>query len=215
MEDHLGLNKIEILFHCFYFTELQWMADKVHATGPAHLMSDVLISEKISGISEQPYVHIRLLKDFLQKYMYELNYDGHQFFTLIKFYMKSRIREDPSLNDDQIIRSWLECTNELEIPFLDIINTNFGEELEKGKVSYDAIINLPHPGFFAATISTEREEICIWDVKTCTRVRILQGISQPTSMCPFGTYNAAVLSRREIKVINLDDGTFKVRLYSF
>ncbi|KAM7353853.1 uncharacterized protein ACRADG_005773 isoform 2-T5 [Cochliomyia hominivorax] len=212
MEDHLGLNKIEILFHCFYFTELQWMADKVHATGPTHLMSDVLISEKISGITEQPYVHIQLLKDFLKKYMYELNYDGHQFFTLIKFYMKSRVREDPSLNDDQIIRSWLECTNELEVPFLDIINTNFGNELENGKVSYDAIVNLPHPGFFAATISTDREEICIWDVKTCTRVRVLQGISQPTAMCPFGTYNAAVLSRREIKVINLDDGTFKVAL---
>ncbi|XP_023296388.2 uncharacterized protein LOC111679120 [Lucilia cuprina] len=212
MEDHLGLNKVEILFHCFYFTELQWMADKVHATGPAHLMSDVLISEKISGTSDQPYVHIRLLKDFLKKYMHELNYDGHQFFTLIKFYMKSRIREDPSLNDDQIIRSWLECTNELEIPFLDIINTNFGDELQTGKISYDVIVNLPHPGFFVASISTEREEICIWDVKSCSRVRILKGIPQPTAMCPFGTYNAAVLCRREIKVINLDDGKFKVAL---
>ncbi|XP_073824687.1 uncharacterized protein [Musca autumnalis] len=212
MEDHTGLNKVEILFHCFYFTELQWMADKVHATGAAQLMSDVLICEQLANITVQPYTHIRILKDFLCHYMYELNYDGHQFFTLIKFYMKSRIRDDSSLKDDQIIRSWLETTNELDIPFLDIINKSVGDELECGKTSYDALVNLPHQGFFIASISTDREEICVWDIRNCTRVRILQGISQPTAMCPFGAYNAAVLCRREIKVINLDEGKYKVTL---
>uniref|UniRef100_A0A1I8N5J7 Uncharacterized protein n=1 Tax=Musca domestica TaxID=7370 RepID=A0A1I8N5J7_MUSDO len=209
MEDHTGLNKMEILFHSFYFTELQWMADKVHATGPSHLMNDVLTCEHMANIKSQPYAHIRILKDFLCQYMYELNYDGHQFFTLIKFYIKTRIADDPSLKDDQIIRSWLETANELEVPFLDIINKSFGDELGSGKTSYDALVNLPHQGFFIASISTDREEICVWDIRNCTRVRILQGISQPTAMCPFGAYNAAVLCRREIKVINLDEGKFK------
>ncbi|XP_061399057.1 uncharacterized protein LOC133334745 [Musca vetustissima] len=212
MEDHTGLNKVEILFHCYYFTELQWMADKVNATGAAHLMSDVLICEQLANLQNQPYIHIRVLKDFLCQYMFELNYDGQQFFTLIKFYMKSRIREDASLKDDQIIRSWLETTHELEVPFLDIINKSVGEELDSGKTSYDALVNLPHQGFFIASISTDREEICVWDIRNCTRVRILRGISQPTAMCPFGAYNAAVLCRREIKVINLDEGKFKVTL---
>lgn len=210
MEDNSGLNKVEILFHCFYFTELQWMADKVHATGATHLMSDVIISEKLSGITEQQYVHIRLLKEFLSHYMYELNYDGHQFYTLIRYYMKSRIRDDPTLNDDQIIRSWLESTNELEIPYLDIINKTFNHSDNLETSGYDALVNLPHQGFFVASLCTEREEICIWDVRNCNRVRILQGIPQPSAICPFGSYTAAVLCRREIRVINLDDGHFKV-----
>lgn len=210
MEDQTGLNKIEILFHCYYFTELQWMAGKVHATGAAHLLSDVIICEKLTETTNHPYIHIRLLKDFLCQYMHELNYDGHQFYTLIKFYMKSRIRNDRSLNDDQIIRSWLEATNELEIPFLDIINKYFGDQPGVEETSYDALVNLPHQGFFIASISTDKEEICVWDIRNCTRVRVLQGISQPTAICPFGTYNAAVLCRREIRVINLDDGEYKV-----
>ncbi|XP_059220642.1 uncharacterized protein LOC106089892 isoform X2 [Stomoxys calcitrans] len=212
MEDHTGTNKIDILVHCFYFTELQWMANKVHATGVENLMSDVLICEHFVKTSVRSYIHIQMLKTFLCQYMHELNYDGFQFYTLFKFYLKSRIREDPSVNDDQIIRSWLEATNELEIPFLDIINKSFGEEVKSQRKSFDALVNLPHQGFFIASISTEREEICVWDIRKCTRVRVLNGISQPTAICPFGAYDAAVLCRREIKVINLDEGKFKVTL---
>lgn len=40
----------------------------------------------------------------------------------------------------------------------------------------------------------------------------MKGIPQPTSLCPVGDYGAAVLCRREIKVIDLNKGVFRVTL---
>uniref|UniRef100_A0A1A9WXH2 WD_REPEATS_REGION domain-containing protein n=1 Tax=Glossina brevipalpis TaxID=37001 RepID=A0A1A9WXH2_9MUSC len=212
IEDKLGSNANDILFNCFYFTDLQWIGDKVHACGPVHLMHDILISEKISGIPQQSYLHICFLKDFLTNYMHELDYDGHQFITLIKYYLKTRIKQDVTLKNDEKIRSWLEFTHEIEIPFLEILNADWSNERISGQGNYNVLVNLPHKGYFVAAISTNRGDICIWDVKNGCRVRVLEGIQQPTAMCPCGTYDAAVLCRREIKVINLDEGKFKVTL---
>ncbi|XP_030376697.1 uncharacterized protein LOC115625696 [Scaptodrosophila lebanonensis] len=217
IEDNPAKHKIDILFNCFYFTDLQWIADKVHATGPEHLMHDILNAEWLAGEGDTSYVHINFLKQFLVKYLHELSYDGQQFYTLMKYYLKTRFKENPALKDDEKIRSWWEYTNELEFAFLEILNADLnaeqdddvGDGLIKG---YDVLMNLPQPGCYVASLCTERAEICIWDVKNCCRIRELQGIQQPTAMCPVGNYEAAVLCRREIRVINLDEGKFKVTL---
>lgn len=47
---------------------------------------------------------------------------------------------------------------------------------------------------------------------SCRRVRILTGVPQPSSICPVGDYGVAVLCKREIKVIDLDEGMFRVTL---
>ncbi|XP_062123664.1 uncharacterized protein LOC133837031 [Drosophila sulfurigaster albostrigata] len=223
IEDKPAPHKIDILFNCFYFTDLQWIANKVHATGPAHLMHDLLHAEWLAGPNCVGYVHINFLKEFLVRYLHELSYDGQQFYTLMKYYLKTRFKESSELKDDEKIRSWWEYTNELEFAFLEILNAdidaNPNEETtaEDGETAapvkgYDVLTNLPQPGCYVASMSTERAEICIWDVKNCCRIRQLQGIQQPTAMCPVGNYEAAVLCRREIRVINLDEGKFKVTL---
>ncbi|KAH8412249.1 hypothetical protein KR009_000806 [Drosophila setifemur] len=231
IEEKPAQHKIDILFNCFYFTDLPWIANKVHATGPEHLLHDILQAEwlaQTAGEYASDYVHINFLKGFLEQYLHELSYDGQQFYTLMKFYLKMRFREAPELKDDEKIRSWWECTNELEFAFLEILNANLDAEEqepepananEEGEApatqpvkGYDVLINLPKPGSYVASMCTERAEICIWDVKNCCRIRELQGIQQPTAMCPVGSYEAAVLCRREIRVINLDEGKFKVTL---
>lgn len=227
IEDKPAPHKIDILFNCFYFTDLQWIANKVHATGPEHLMHDILHAEWLAGISKESsgYVHINFLKHFLIRYLHELSYDGQQFYTLMKYYLKSRFKESSLLKDDEKIRSWWEYTNELEFAFLEILNNDLDakdndnandkqstEDVATITKGYDVLTNLPQPGCYVASMSTERAEICIWDVKNCCRIRELQGIQQPTAMCPVGNYEAAVLCRREIRVINLDEGKFKVTL---
>lgn len=232
IEDKPAPHKIDIMFNCFYFTDLQWIANKVHATGPEHLMHDILHAEWLAGSEGSTgYVHINFLKHFLVRYLHELSYDGQQFYTLMKYYLKTRFKESPALKDDEKIRSWWEYTNELEFAFLEILNTDLDANDNDKQLSpalaegdgggdsepvrgYDVLTNLPQPGCYVASMSTERAEICIWDVKNCCRIRELQGIQQPTAMCPVGNYEAAVLCRREIRVINLDEGKFKVSLGS-
>lgn len=41
-------------------------------------------------------------------------------------------------------------------------------------------------------------------------VRILKGIPQPTALCPVDNHGAAVLCRREIKIIDLNQGGLRV-----
>ncbi|XP_068150594.1 uncharacterized protein [Drosophila tropicalis] len=227
IEDKPASHKIDILFNCFYFTDLQWIANKVHATGPNHLMHDILHAEWLAGSEgSDGYIHIKFLQQFLVQFLHELSYDGQQFYTLMKYYLKTRFKESPNLKDDEKIRSWWEYTNELEFAFLEILNASLGVENgndddtggggEAGdggpRRGYDVLVNLPQPGCYVASLCTERAEICIWDVKNCCRIRELQGIQQPTAMCPVGSYEAAVLCRREIRVINLDEGKFKVTL---
>lgn len=44
------------------------------------------------------------------------------------------------------------------------------------------------------------------------KVRTLQGLTQPTDFCCISDYETAVLCNREIKIVDLDNGKFKVRL---
>lgn len=45
-----------------------------------------------------------------------------------------------------------------------------------------------------------------------TKVRTLQGLPQPQDFCLINEYETAVLCNREIKVVDLDQGKFKVRI---
>lgn len=45
------------------------------------------------------------------------------------------------------------------------------------------------------------------------QVRVLKGIPQPAALCPVDNYGAAVLCRREIKIIDLNKGELRV-IYS-
>lgn len=46
----------------------------------------------------------------------------------------------------------------------------------------------------------------------CCKVRTLKGVPQPTAICPVGDYGVAVLCRREIRIVDLDEGKFKITL---
>lgn len=45
-------------------------------------------------------------------------------------------------------------------------------------------------------------------------MRTLKGIPQPTALCPVGDFGAAVLCRREIRIIDLNKGVFRVCIKS-
>lgn len=49
------------------------------------------------------------------------------------------------------------------------------------------------------------------DIARCTKVRTLKGVPQPSSVCPVGDFDLAVLCKREIRVLDLNEGKFKVR----
>lgn len=152
--------------------------------------------------------HLQLLEKFLTTNIRSLNYDGRQFYSLFPAFLEKQLKTDGDLRTDKVVIQWLEQLKVIPIPYLEELIS--AEETEQKIVGYDAIMNLGGKGYFVASLSTEREEICVWDASKCTKVRVLKGIPQPTALSPVGDYGAAVLCRREIKVIDLDEGVFRV-----
>lgn len=167
--------------------------------------------------------HLVLLRKFFELNMRPLNYDCSQMYSLMPAFVRHECQLDETLKADTVVRQWLEHFETIQIPYfetlgnVDLIN----EQRRKGsavdatiqtQIGYDVVANLGGDGYFVASLSVDREEICVWDVARCVRVRTLMGIPQPTALCSVGDFAAAVLCRREIRVIDLDAGTFKVRL---
>uniref|UniRef100_A0A1Y1LF25 WD repeat-containing protein 55 homolog n=1 Tax=Photinus pyralis TaxID=7054 RepID=A0A1Y1LF25_PHOPY len=74
------------------------------------------------------------------------------------------------------------------------------------------IIRLPDTEQFVASVSTNLEEICVWDIQTSNKVRTLKGITHPINLIPIDQAKCIVLCRRELKIYNLDSGTFITKL---
>lgn len=216
-----------------YLTDLSWIYNKLNATGCVHILNDIYIVEQLprtsSTIAPSTMKHILLLWKFLELHIRPLNYDARQFYSLIPAYVRDSCELDDSLATDAVISKWLEHFKAIPIPYLETLLTT-DDTLEKKRkesganeatvtvdatpaktlIGYDVITNLGGDGYFVASLSVDREEICVWDVPRCMKVRTLTGIPQPTALCPVGDYGAAVLCRREIKVIDLNEGAFKV-----
>ncbi|KAJ6649686.1 putative WD repeat-containing protein, partial [Pseudolycoriella hygida] len=210
---------IELPYHAFksdentfatslYLTDINWIYSKLNATGCVHILNDIYLIGKSRLKSNK---HLQLLEKFLTTNIRPLNYDGRQFYSLFPAFLKKALKANADLPNDKIVSQWLDQLKVIPIPYLEeLVSTEV--ETEQKVVGYDAIMNLGGKGYFVASLSTEREEICVWDVPKCTKVRVLKGIPQPTALCPVGDYGAAVLCRREIKVIDLNEGAFKVTL---
>lgn len=208
---------IELPYHAFkndeksyasssYLTDIHWIYSKLVATGCIHILNDIYLcgSAQLNTIK-----HLQLLDKFLTANIRSLNYDGRQFYSLFPSFLAEQCTADGNLRNDKVVIKWLEQLKVIPIPYLEE-SISVEEEIDGKTVGYDAIMNLGGKGYFVASLSTEREEICVWDASKCTKVRILKGIPQPTALCPVGDYGAAVLCRREIKVIDLNEGAFKV-----
>lgn len=154
--------------------------------------------------------------------MRPLNYDSRQFYSLMPAFVRHQCKLNKSLGDDPIVRQWLEHFEvATPIPYFETLGNVdlLYEQRRKGsavdatiqtQIGYDVVANLGGDGYFVASLSMEREEICVWDVAKCVKVRTLTNIPQPSALCSVGDYAAAVLCRREIRVIDLDAGAFKV-----
>lgn len=198
-----------------YLTDLTWLYHKLNATGCIHLLNDLnlLDDEQINN-----HHHLAILKKFLMKHMRPLNYDASQFYTFLPPFVDGECSANESLKTDEVVSKWLVHFDTIPIPyFTQVSDPNAAErstssdDLKQRHNGYDVVQNLGGDGYFVATMSVDREEICVWDVTRGMKVRTLNGIPQPMSLCPVGDYRAAVLCRREIKVIDLDGGSFKVR----
>nr|XP_049701712.1 NACHT and WD repeat domain-containing protein 2 isoform X1 [Helicoverpa armigera] len=201
-----------------YFTQLDWVHDKLAATDCCHFLEDIALVH-IDPLPE----HIEILKDVFETHSYALDYDHRQFYGLLRMTMEKRQRNGCQIKS-KIVQDWMKEIRDPPVPTLYPENPDFWKIMEckeKREFSmnegfdskmFDLIVRFDSRGKFVATVSTEREEICVWDVLKCKLVRKMVGVTHPINLVPIDEYKCVVLCRRELRVYNLDQGTFLVAL---
>ncbi|XP_031618907.1 uncharacterized protein LOC116338021 [Contarinia nasturtii] len=194
-----------------YLTDLNWIQTKLKATKCVQcILNDIYLIEPSSRTKLK---HLDIMQHFLETYIQPINYDADQFYPLFKHYLTTCAISDNTIEADAICKKWIQDFDAISISFLDILNNPIdGTGDEDTNVGYDLICNLGGNGYFVASLNTQSEEIRVWDVPRSKQVRILKGIPQPTALCPVANHGAAVLCRREIKVIDLNKGELRVTL---
>lgn len=180
----------ELPFHSFkidkkefetsqYLTSLQWLHDKISATSCVQILLDIyLISPPKQSSETSPNVHPKLaehlefLIKFLQVYFKSLNYDAQQLHSLLLTFIKIESAKRSEIASNSIIQQWMteiEDGNLLRIERLHA-DDDAEEESEGGddgnKNGHDFLINTNQDERFVISLSTDREEICVWNIKT-------------------------------------------------
>ncbi|CAH2245203.1 jg24976 [Pararge aegeria aegeria] len=201
-----------------YFTQLNWIHDKLAATDCGLFLEDIALVH-IDPLPE----HLDILKEVFETHSYALDYDHRQFFGLLRTTMEKRHRDGIDIDSD-IVQEWMKSIFEPPVPTFYPANEEFWKVIENREKrdlsmvegfdskSYNLIVRFDTRGKFVATVSTEREEICVWDVMKCKLVRKIVGITHPINLVPIDEYRCVVLCRRELKVYDLDQGKYVVAL---
>lgn len=220
-----------------YLNDLTWIYNKVCGSNCYQLLEDI---ELVAPFSTQD-TFVNILREFLQSHAAILNYDGRQFYSHLFSHLESKLAsaasgETASLssNETEQINKILESIRVPPVPSLVPVSSNAqslhdmmtimsmetsvaGTPVGTGKTirgekCFDVLIRLPEDDRFVVSVSTEREEICVWNVAKCRRVRHLKGISSPTNLIPIDQHRCVVLCRRELCIYDLDRGKFLTKL---
>ncbi|XP_054275892.1 NACHT and WD repeat domain-containing protein 2-like [Macrosteles quadrilineatus] len=185
-----------------YLEDHEWLYSKICGVSVYQVLEDIILEEKSSQHKED----LKWLRSFLEDNARSLAYDGRQLYSLLSditstvgLYKnwKSVIEKPPILSLVAVVRE--EITDE-------------GNEILDTDKCLDMIIRLPKNPNFIVTIATEKEEISVWDVDTCVRVRTLKGVPQPINLEMIDDFRCVVLCKRELRTYNLNTGTLLTKL---
>ena len=150
-----------------YISDITWIYDKVCGSNCYQILED---------INMQPSVRNELtltLRHFIETHASVLNYDGRQFYSHLYKYLEDKIRrKEISLesNDSTLVQVYSLTKSP---PVLSLIPLNSVQEEKESDESgpafkesnFDLVIRLPDTDQFVVSVSTNKEEICVWDVK--------------------------------------------------
>ncbi|KAL1513904.1 hypothetical protein ABEB36_003243 [Hypothenemus hampei] len=184
-----------------YLNEINWIYDKLCGSNAFQLLEDIsLIGNSISNS------FIKLLKEFLEVNCTVLNYDGRQFYSYLFTFLKSKNRNE---KEEEIYGL---CKNPPVLTLFPLNHETFLEKEAKDLIYFDLIVKIPNSNRFVVTISTNEEKLCVWDILECKIIRTLEGVPHPTNLIPIDAYMCIVLCRRELRIYNLNSGTFVTKL---
>lgn len=157
-------------------TNLTWLHNKINSTGCVQLLLDIYLisppksqqSEPQSPVSSKLSEHLEFLLKFLQIHFKSLNYDAQQIYSLLSTYIKRESLKRSQVASDAIIQGWKNEIEEQKILRIEKIITDDGDQEDEPSdasiIGYDSLMNSNCDENFVVSLSTDREEICVWNV---------------------------------------------------
>lgn len=122
--------------------------------------------------------HLEFLMQFLQIHFKSLNYDAQQLHSLLSTLIKFESAKRSEIGSNSIIQKWkmeIEDGNLLRIERLLVDNAEEEKcEDDGNKNGHDFLINTNQDERFVISLSTDCEEICVWDIKTWVIVAYIE-----------------------------------------
>lgn len=97
-----------------------------------------------------------------------MNYDAQQIYSLLSTYIKRESLKRSQVASDAIIQGWKNEIEEQKILRIEKIITDDGDQEDEPSdasiIGYDSLMNSNCDENFVVSLSTDREEICVWNV---------------------------------------------------
>ncbi|KAK7866181.1 hypothetical protein R5R35_001398 [Gryllus longicercus] len=201
-----------------YLFNHTWLYEKLCCSGVHQVLEDISLENK------EDNKDLHLLRKSLEECATALNYDGRQFYSQMYRFLSSKSLEGYSfMSKLKEICSSPPVLSLLPLPLLDSSNEAHESEphsktvleAEGGEFDqsrFDFMTRLGENPDFVVTVSTEKEEISVWNVHKAIPVRTLKGVTHPINLKAINDHRCVVLCRRELRIYDLDTGQFVTRL---
>jgi hypothetical protein len=167
---------IELPYHSFKIDKKEFETSPYLTTGCVQLLLDIYLisppksqqSEPQSPVNSKLSEHLEFLMKFLQVHFKSLNYDAQQIYSLLSTYIKIESSKC-QVAGDSIIQRWSRDIDDQQILRIEKIDTEESDdedqknEEDSNKNGYDSLINTNRDENFVISLSTDREEICVWN----------------------------------------------------
>lgn len=168
-----------------YSLDPDWIFDKLCGSTVHQLLEDLYLENENEDVA--------WLCKFLEMCSPSLEYDGRQLYAQI-----ARYRFPLATPLGQTLQGPPRVVSLIESEV---------EEDEEMATEIDLVVRLPHNHSFIVTVSTNAEEICVWDISRCKRVRQLKEVPQPTALEMVDDFKCVVLCKRELRTYDLNTGS--------
>lgn len=147
-----------------YITDLTWIYDKVCGSNCYQILEDINLQKSVKNDLTL------MLRHFIETHASVLNYDGRQFYSHLYKYLEDKIRrKEISLesNNSTLAQVYSLTKNPPVLSLMPLKPTQEKQSDESAPVFqyFDLVTRLPETNQFVVSVSTSKEEICVWDVK--------------------------------------------------
>ncbi|KFM57174.1 NACHT and WD repeat domain-containing protein 1, partial [Stegodyphus mimosarum] len=208
-----------------FLFDATWLLYKFCGSDPFQLLEDISGYVKtLSEIDKQ----IELLENFVHLSSYALRSDGSQFFAQMYGRLRNFFSNSENASHYPAIKSMYDTSCKpplssllpigscLKEPGTAVPLTNCNSEHKTNSPNTESPNekSFPFTGLYtikedkahAVSISSETNEIVVWNIYEQAAVRRMTGINQPKDIKMIDVHRALVLCNRELKVYHLDQG---------